>query len=466
MEFVMSYAWAIMITLVVIGGLAYLGVNPSKILPSSCIIEPGIACIETKVNHDSVTLILRNGRGEDINVSSIKVARCSGEDTGILRDGKTWQFVVTGCNNPPNTRFSGDINITYTGEKSLSHYKQGRILDEVEQGCTGSCACNNTDVSCGLYPACNSCNVLDSYSANFCNGSDVYRNFNDYSCASQQCNPAIILQLVQSCNGTCVNGACACSGSDTNCGTYPSCNNCNSLDSYSANYCTGNDVYKNFSDYSCANQNCNPAITPQLVQSCVGNNGICQSSACACSNTVSSCGTYPSCTTCGANQICQNSQCITQTCTDGTIINQCSSTKPLYCNSGLSLVNSCSTCGCPAGKVCQGDESCVNAVSSLSASHTITSIQDLGGGWKRYNYDITLTESAGVNVNIQSTYSLCSSLYGCVSGTSTFGLITGGTSATRSGSFDTTLGDTVTSTYSWNDVNSNSGTVSRAMSAP
>ncbi len=169
---------------------------------------------------------------------------------------------------------------------------------------------------------------------------------------------------------------------------------------------------------------------------------------------------------CSANQVCQNGNCVSQTCSDGTPVNSCSATRPTYCNSAGQLVNNCATCGCPAGKVCQGDGSCVNAVSSLSASYTITSIQDLGGGFKRYNYDITLTESAGVNVNIQSTYSLCSSLYGCVSGTSTFGLITGGTSATRSGYFDTTLGDTVTSTYSWNDVNSNSGTVSRAMSAP
>ncbi|MBI2647430.1 hypothetical protein HYW99_03045, partial [Candidatus Woesearchaeota archaeon] len=47
------------------------------------------------------------------------------------------------------------------------------------------------------------------------------------------------------------------------------------------------------------------------------------------------------------------------TCSDGTAINQCSSTKPLYCNSALQLVNNCGSCGCSAGYTCQSDGACI-----------------------------------------------------------------------------------------------------------
>ncbi len=45
------------------------------------------------------------------------------------------------------------------------------------------------------------------------------------------------------------------------------------------------------------------------------------------------------------------------TCSDGTLYDQCSLTKPLYCSGGT-LVNSCSQCGCPPGETCEGDGSC------------------------------------------------------------------------------------------------------------
>lgn len=47
-----------------------------------------------------------------------------------------------------------------------------------------------------------------------------------------------------------------------------------------------------------------------------------------------------------------------QKCADGTLDMQCSVTKPLYCQN-LKLVNTCMSCGCPDGMVCQQDNSCV-----------------------------------------------------------------------------------------------------------
>ncbi len=65
-------------------------------------------------------------------------------------------------------------------------------------------------------------------------------------------------------------------------------------------------------------------------------------------------------------------RCVAQTCTDGTQLNTCSSTKPKFCTSNANLVDRPSQCGCPSGTSLQGD-SCVSLnsicfVSSLAPS--------------------------------------------------------------------------------------------------
>ncbi|MCK4429570.1 MAG: hypothetical protein KAU95_04285 [Candidatus Aenigmarchaeota archaeon] len=44
-------------------------------------------------------------------------------------------------------------------------------------------------------------------------------------------------------------------------------------------------------------------------------------------------------------------------CSDGTIYNKCSETKPKYCDEGV-LVDNCFVCGCSSGQNCQTDGSC------------------------------------------------------------------------------------------------------------
>jgi len=49
---------------------------------------------------------------------------------------------------------------------------------------------------------------------------------------------------------------------------------------------------------------------------------------------------------------------VAQTCSDGTIYGQCSSSKPNYCDSGT-LVKRCSSCSCQTDYTCQADGTCV-----------------------------------------------------------------------------------------------------------
>ncbi len=73
MEFLMTYGWAIMIVLVVIGALAYFGVlSPANLLPEKCTFPAGVACNDFALEkdpstmQDTVKLVLQNGMGRDV----------------------------------------------------------------------------------------------------------------------------------------------------------------------------------------------------------------------------------------------------------------------------------------------------------------------------------------------------------------------------------------------------------------
>ncbi len=89
----------------------------------------------------------------------------------------------------------------------------------------------------------------DEYGSNYCYDGDVYRDFIDRGCSNGNCFETTIKQKVEECGlGGCENGQCKsepeCSETDTSCGIYPNCVNCNLQDG-----CEG-DYYK---DYYCVN---------------------------------------------------------------------------------------------------------------------------------------------------------------------------------------------------------------------
>ena len=135
MEFLMSYGWAILVVLVAIAALSYFGVLISdRLVQKKCFIESGIACADFTIQEDSVTLVLRNGRGEDITVSDITVGNCSGTGSGFLKNGEQALFVVTGCTNVVSEKFKGEVNLTYTGESGLEHIDAGKVQGKVTAG--------------------------------------------------------------------------------------------------------------------------------------------------------------------------------------------------------------------------------------------------------------------------------------------------------------------------------------------
>ena len=142
MEFLMTYGWAILVVLVAIGALAYFGVlSPDKFLPSKCQLPAGIACVDFRVQAGAtptagtIDIILRNGLGFDVEAVSVASASCTTVDTtpATIANGDPGSYQVAGCTITAGSKYSGDINVTYTNsDTDLVHKVQGTITGRAE----------------------------------------------------------------------------------------------------------------------------------------------------------------------------------------------------------------------------------------------------------------------------------------------------------------------------------------------
>lgn len=131
-EFLMTYGWAILAAIIAIGVLAYFGVfSPGKYMPDICTINAPLGCEENSLSTAGVRLIIRNGAGDSIDVSSVNVTNCDADATGwTVADGSTLDVTVA-CVLPTG-KFSGDIIIAYkkTGAQ-IEQTATGRISGSV-----------------------------------------------------------------------------------------------------------------------------------------------------------------------------------------------------------------------------------------------------------------------------------------------------------------------------------------------
>ena len=72
MEFLMTYGWAILVVLIVIGALAYFGVlSPSTLLPEKCTFPVSLSCLDHSVGSNYIAVSLQNGAGRDMTIRGV-----------------------------------------------------------------------------------------------------------------------------------------------------------------------------------------------------------------------------------------------------------------------------------------------------------------------------------------------------------------------------------------------------------
>ena len=167
LEFLMTYGWAILIILTLIGTLSYFGVlNSDMFLPEKCSLPSGIACLDYRVESTRVIIIIKNILGETMTISDITVSskeqECSTNEITNLKNDEKAIFTVISCDNGEiGKRFDGVVNITYAVENKLSHMMSGTLRTKVAEGSTISSSsicqnaqdnslCNGLDLVFGL----------------------------------------------------------------------------------------------------------------------------------------------------------------------------------------------------------------------------------------------------------------------------------------------------------------------------
>ena len=130
----MTYGWAILVVLIAISALAYFGVlNPSRFLPESCTLVPGLSCVDHKATNDSITLVVQNGMGQDLRNFSVNAGCTTATTQTILSDAEQQQFDITGCSNgDKGARLKREIAIEFKSEAGLTHSEVGQLVTKVE----------------------------------------------------------------------------------------------------------------------------------------------------------------------------------------------------------------------------------------------------------------------------------------------------------------------------------------------
>ncbi|HYD03587.1 MAG TPA: hypothetical protein VEC16_04765 [Alphaproteobacteria bacterium] len=114
-EFLITYGWAIMAAISVIGALAYFGLtNPSSSLPDKCLFSNAFECRDYYVNSTAIRVKLVNSLGESIyqpnttiNITSYltdnTTINCSTTNAAILEPEGSIEII---CRNMTGTPFT------------------------------------------------------------------------------------------------------------------------------------------------------------------------------------------------------------------------------------------------------------------------------------------------------------------------------------------------------------------------
>ncbi|MBI3036446.1 hypothetical protein HYY73_01640 [Candidatus Woesearchaeota archaeon] len=154
MEFLMTYGWAILVVLVVIGALSYFGVlSPSTLLPEKCTFPVSISCTDHEVSGISITLILQNGAGRDMLITRVSAASealgagnlgCAcgtGAISQVFRNGGSVRLglifadapcIANGCTfrdtGRDKNRYNMTVNYAWLDSPTITHQLSGEML--------------------------------------------------------------------------------------------------------------------------------------------------------------------------------------------------------------------------------------------------------------------------------------------------------------------------------------------------
>lgn len=136
MEFLMTYGWAILAAIIVVGVLWYIIGNPSNLAGKQFTLTAPLSAnaFNFGANGADVNVEIRNGAGNQITVSNITLANCGSITPAIaMAQSNVTTFAIT-CTSAigSGNRFIGDITVYYTASgSSLVQQSTGSISGKV-----------------------------------------------------------------------------------------------------------------------------------------------------------------------------------------------------------------------------------------------------------------------------------------------------------------------------------------------
>ena len=115
MEFLMTYGWAILAAVIVVGVLWFMIGNPANLAGDSFKMSTPVAANAVTASVSGVILEWRNGGGESMTQTNVSIAGCTpNTDAVTVTTGELVTTTVL-CPNFSNVgdRISGDVTIAY-----------------------------------------------------------------------------------------------------------------------------------------------------------------------------------------------------------------------------------------------------------------------------------------------------------------------------------------------------------------
>ena len=134
MELLGTYAWAILVVLVIIGALYYLDFQFFK-SPEVCNLPAtGLTCVDFEVGSNTVKLVISNSLGQQVIINDIDIEGCLSDPLPLgptIDHNQRITFTVGSCTFD-KTKNSLEFYVTYTTESGLSHRTKGEIRTQLK----------------------------------------------------------------------------------------------------------------------------------------------------------------------------------------------------------------------------------------------------------------------------------------------------------------------------------------------
>jgi hypothetical protein len=124
LEFLMTYGWAFLVILIMIGALAYFGIlNPKQFLPDRCSFGSEIQCRDYWLNETDVKIKLVNNVGATVQITDITATTPDGYNCPVNTFNVNYTELALG-NMVAETYGNGD-----TLNSSRTNWQEGSTLD-------------------------------------------------------------------------------------------------------------------------------------------------------------------------------------------------------------------------------------------------------------------------------------------------------------------------------------------------